>query len=87
MVTRMQLGDYTVWVTVEGKEVEQYSIEEDETKKEVTCWIASTEGKVAIMNSSSERKLTVTILVFRTAGAKESLDLLAPFALLSMGTE
>jgi len=72
MVTRMQLGEYTVRVTVEGKEVEHYSIEGDETKKEVTCWIASTEGKVANMNTPSERKLTVTILVFCTASAKES---------------
>ena len=42
----MTLCDYEAWIVVDGQEVEHYGIEVDDTSKEVTCWVASTEGKV-----------------------------------------
>jgi len=43
---RMTLGEYEAWIVVDGQEVEHYGIEVGDTGKEVTCWVASTEGKV-----------------------------------------
>ncbi|KAJ3516565.1 hypothetical protein NLJ89_g1031 [Agrocybe chaxingu] len=43
--TRLTLGDYSAWVKVAGEEVEHHSIEVNEEKKLVSCWIASEEGK------------------------------------------
>jgi len=44
--TRMTLGDYEVWIVVEGQEVEHYGIEVDEAASVATCWIASKEDQV-----------------------------------------
>ena len=40
----MELKGFAAWILVDGKEVNQYSLETEENK--VTCWIASEVGKV-----------------------------------------
>jgi hypothetical protein len=48
--THLKVGDYEAWVVVENDEVEHYGIEVNEETKVVTCWIASTAGKVSGFN-------------------------------------
>jgi len=43
---RLKLGQYELWVVVEGEEVEHYATEVDEEAKRATSWVASTAGKV-----------------------------------------
>jgi len=89
MVTRMQLGDYTLWVTVEGKEVEHYSIEGDETKKEVYMLDSLNRGQGSYYEYFIGKKIDCHYpsLSCDCKRKRVTLDLLAPFALLSMGTE
>jgi hypothetical protein len=39
-------GEFGARVMIENKEVQHHAMHVDPTKKEVTCWIASEEGKV-----------------------------------------
>jgi len=43
---RLVFEDLQVWISVDGKELEQYGVHLDEGKREVTCWIPSEVGKV-----------------------------------------
>ena len=42
----LSLSNVSAWIEVDGKELEQYGIEEDSDRSLVTCWIASQAGKV-----------------------------------------
>jgi hypothetical protein len=39
------LNDISAWIEVDGKELEQYGIEEDLDRSQVTCWIATQADK------------------------------------------
>ncbi|KAH7884270.1 hypothetical protein F5I97DRAFT_1888165 [Phlebopus sp. FC_14] len=41
----LQFKHFSAWIEVEGKELEQYGVEEDLEKNQVSCWIASQAGK------------------------------------------
>jgi len=43
---RLVFEDLQVWISIDGKELEQYGVHLDEGKREVTCWIPSEVGKV-----------------------------------------
>lgn len=42
----LSLNGISAWIEVDGKELEQYGIEEDLDLSLVTCWIASQADKV-----------------------------------------
>lgn len=42
----LSLNDISAWIEVDGKELEQYGIEEDLDRSQVTCWIATQADKV-----------------------------------------
>ena len=44
--TWLKFGEYGARIMIEKKEVPHYNIKVDPEKKEITCWIASEEGKV-----------------------------------------
>ena len=44
--TCIKFGEHAARVMVEGKEVPHFAMHVDPAKKEVSCWIASEEGKV-----------------------------------------
>ncbi|KAF7376503.1 hypothetical protein MSAN_00066200 [Mycena sanguinolenta] len=41
----LQCGEFAAWVSIDGKETQEYGIEVSEDGKSVTCWIASELGK------------------------------------------
>ncbi|THU87678.1 hypothetical protein K435DRAFT_336807 [Dendrothele bispora CBS 962.96] len=41
----MLVNNFSAWIKIEGKLAEEFQIEVDEGRKEVTCWIASELGK------------------------------------------
>lgn len=42
----LQLGDLAAWITVDGRELEEYGVEISDNGKEATCWIPSKVGQV-----------------------------------------
>jgi hypothetical protein len=44
--TSIGFGEFGARVMIENNEVQHYASHVDPTKKEVSCWIASEEGKV-----------------------------------------
>ena len=42
----LSLNGVSAWVEVDGKELEQYGVEEDIEHNQVTCWIATQVDKV-----------------------------------------
>ena len=50
--TCVRFGEHGARVMIENKEIEHYAIHVDPVKKEVSCWIASEEGKVRHIRES-----------------------------------
>jgi hypothetical protein len=44
--TSIKFGEFSACVVIENKEVQHHAMHVDLAKKEVSCWIASEEGKV-----------------------------------------
>ena len=44
--TCIRFGEFGARVMIENKEIQHYATNVDPAKKEVSCWIASEEGKV-----------------------------------------
>ena len=44
--TCIKFGQHGARITIQEKEVPHFAIDVDSEKKEVSCWIASEEGKV-----------------------------------------
>lgn len=42
----LSLHGISAWIEVDGKELEQYGVEEDLDRNQVTCWIPTQAGKV-----------------------------------------
>ena len=42
----LSLNKVSAWIEVDGKELEQYGIEEDLDRSQVTCWIPTQADKV-----------------------------------------
>ncbi|KAL0578802.1 hypothetical protein V5O48_003214 [Marasmius crinis-equi] len=42
-----QVNKFSAWITVDGKSLQEYDVQVDETTNTVTCWIASEPGKSA----------------------------------------
>jgi hypothetical protein len=42
----LSLNGISAWIEVDGKELEQYGIEEDLDRRQATCWIATQADKV-----------------------------------------
>lgn len=56
LLTQMlQYKEFSAWITIEGTEAKEFSIEVSEDEKKVTCWIASEVGKVCVVSASSSR--------------------------------
>jgi hypothetical protein len=49
----LELNGFQAWVTVDGVELDQYSVETSPDKKLITCWIACEQGKVCGNQSPS----------------------------------
>lgn len=49
----LSLNGVLAWIEVDGKELEQYGVEEDPDRNRVTCWIATQADKVGQPNESS----------------------------------
>ncbi|KAJ7680697.1 hypothetical protein DFH06DRAFT_939276, partial [Mycena polygramma] len=43
--TMLQWKEFSAWISIDGREPEEYGVEVDEDEKTVTCWIASELGK------------------------------------------
>ena len=60
----LSLNDISAWIEVDGKELEQYGIEEDVGHSQVTCWIPTQAGKVAKQGPCHIPNLQQTSSVF-----------------------
>ena len=45
---RLQFGNFTAMIRIEGKPAQCYAVDVNKRKKQVTCWIASRVGQVRI---------------------------------------